>query len=151
MTADSRSIVNVSQMARMVGLSRQRFWQLACEGVFLMPIYDIRTKRPFYDGKMQETNLRVRQTNCGLNNRPILFYARRPSEPKTTEPKPKRSTVAKSTPKYEFLTEGLRQLGMASVTTAQVESAVTALYPAGQPADEGELLRTIFVHLMRRD
>ena len=151
MTAESRSIVNVSQMARMVGLSRQRFWQLACEGVFLMPVYDIRTKRPFYDEQMQETNLRVRQTNFGLNNRPILFYARHPSESRTTEPKPKRSTVARPAPKHESLIEGLKQLGMASVTTAQVDSAVTALYPAGQPTDEGEVLRTIFVHLMRRD
>lgn len=151
MTAESRSIVNVSQMARMVGLSRQRFWQLACEGVFLMPIYDIRTKRPFYDEQMQETNLRVRQTNFGLNNRPILFYARRPSEPRTTEPKTKRSASPKAAPKHGSLIEGLKQLGMASVTTAQVESAITALYPTGQPTDEGDVLRTIFVHLMRRD
>lgn len=151
MTADSRSIVNVSQMARMVGLSRQRFWQLACEGVFLMPIYDIRTKRPFYDEKMQETNLRVRQMNFGLNNRPILFYARRPSDPRTNETTPTRAKVAKPTLKHESLIDGLKQLGIASVTSAQVESAITALYPVGQPSDEGEVLRTIFVHLMRRD
>jgi len=152
MTAESRSIVNVSQMARMVGLSRQRFWQLACEGVFLLPVYDIRTKRPFYDEQMQETNLRVRQTNFGLNNRPILFYARRgPSEQKSVEPRRSRSASPKTAPKYEALIDGLKQLGLATITAAQVESAITALYPAGQPTDEGETLRTIFVHLMRRD
>lgn len=152
MTAVSQSIVNVSQMARMVGLSRQRFWQLACEGVFLMPVYDIRTKRPFYDEQMQETNLRVRQANFGLNNRPILFYARRaPSEQKSVEPKTKRSASPKAAPQYGSLIEGLKQLGMATITAAQIESAITTLYPAGQPTDEGEVLRTIFVHLMRRD
>ena len=151
MTLGLRSIVNVSQMARMVGLSRQRFWQLACEGVFLMPVYDIRTKRPFYDESMQEANLRVRQTNFGLNNRPILFYARRPIEQKSAEPKTKRSASPKAAPQYGSLIEGLKQLGMATITAAQVESAITTLYPAGQPTDEGEVLRTIFVHLMRRD
>ncbi len=116
-----------------------------------MPVYDIRTKRPFYDEQMQETNLRVRQTNFGLNNRPILFYARRPSEPRTTEPKTNRSASPKAAPQYGSLIEGLKQLGMASVTTAQIEAALQKLYPAGQPSDEGEVLRTIFVHLMRRD
>ena len=81
---ETQSIVNVTQMAKMVGLSRQRFWQLATEGVFLMPIYDIKTRRPFYDEQMQEINLKVRQTNYGLNHRPILFYSRRtPVEAKT--------------------------------------------------------------------
>jgi len=152
MTVESRAIVNVSQMARMVGLSRQRFWQLATEGVFLLPVYDIRTKRPFYDEPMQETNLKVRQTNYGLNGRPILFYSRRaPMESKTTEPRSKWSVSTKASPKHESLIEGLKQLGMASVTSAQVEEQLQKLYPAGQPDDEGEVLRTIFVGLMRRD
>lgn len=152
MTADSRSIVNVSQMARMVGLSRQRFWQLACEGVFLLPVYDLRTKRPFYDNQMQATNLHVRQTNFGLNNRPILFYARRtPMESRSTEPRTKRSDSSKAAPKHESLLEGLKQLGMMSVTTAQIDAALQQTYPEGQPSDEGEVLRTIFIHLMRRD
>jgi len=151
-TVQSRAIVNVSQMARMVGLSRQRFWQLATEGVFLLPIYDIRTKRPFYDEPMQETNLKVRKTNYGLNGRPILFYSRRaPIESKKAEPRSKRSVPAKASPKHESLIEGLKQLGMASVTSAQVEEQLQKLYPAGQPDDEGEVLRTIFVGLMRRD
>lgn len=152
MMEDSQSIVNVSQMARMVGLSRQRFWQLATEGVFTMPVYDIRTKRPFFDGQMQETNMRVRQTNFGLNNRPILFYSRRSSaELKTAQPKSKRSSESKPAPKYRSLIDGLKQLGMMSVTSTQVEKAIQNLYPTGLPSEEGEVLRTIFVELMRRD
>ena len=144
--------VSVTQMAKMVGLSRQRFWQLATEGVFLMPLYDVKTRRPFYDEQMQETNLKVRQTNYGLNNRPILFYSRRtPIEPKQDKPQSKRSISPKETPKHTSLVEGLKQLGMASVTSTQVESALQKLYPNGQPENEGEVLRTIFIHLMRRD
>jgi len=149
MTETSQSIVNVTQMAKLCGLSRQRFWQLACEGVFLMPIYDIRTKRPFYDESMQQTNLQVRQTNYGLNNRPILFYARRANaESKQAKPEQKRSASPKASPKHDSLVEGLKQLGMSSVTSDQVESALQNLYPDGKPDDEGAVLRTIFVHLM---
>ncbi|MFH5803206.1 helix-turn-helix transcriptional regulator [Alienimonas sp. DA493] len=151
MTNETPSIVNVTEMARMVGLSRQRFWQLAAEGVFLMPIYDVRSRRPFYDDEMQETNLRVRKTNYGLNGRPVLFYARRtPTKPKP-EPSRRRSVSPKApAPKYESLVEGLKGLGMASATAAQVEAALETLYPSGPPADEGETLRAAFVHLMRR-
>lgn len=153
MTTESRSIVNVSQMARMVGLSRQRFWQLACEGVFLLPVYDIKTKRPLYVSEMQETNLRVRQTNFGLNNRPIMFYAKRttPVRSGTAEPSRKGSVCPKSTQRHESIIEGLKQLGMPTVTSAQVDAAIKALYPNGQTGDDGDVLRTIFVHLMRRD
>lgn len=145
----SQSIVNVTQMARIVGLSRQRFWQLACEGVFLMPVYDTRTKRPFYNEEMQQTNLQVRQTNFGLNGRQILFYARRtPVEGSHGKSKPKRSASPKVSPKHESLLEGLKQLGMTTVTPDQVESSLQKLYPEGQPDDEGAVLRTIFVELM---
>jgi len=149
MTGVSQSIVNVTQMAKLCGLSRQRFWQLACEGVFLMPVYDTRTKRPFYNEEMQQTNLQVRQTNFGLNGRPILFYARRmPVEGSQGKPKPKRSASPKASPKHESLIGGLKQLGMTTVTSDQVESVLQKLYPEGQPDDEGAILRTIFVHLM---
>lgn len=153
MTTESRSIVNVSQMARMVGLSRQRFWQLACEGVFLLPVYDIKTKRPLYISEMQEMNLRVRQTNFGLNNRPIMFYARRttPVSSGNAEPSRRRSVSPKLTQRHESIIEGLKQLGMSTVTSAQVDAAIKALYPNGQSGDDGDVLRTIFVHLMRRD
>jgi len=149
MTEVSQSIVNVTQMAKLCGLSRQRFWQLACEGVFLMPLYDIRTKRPFYNEEMQQSNLQVRQTNFGVNGRPILFYARRmPVEGSQGKPKPKRSASPKMSPKHESLLEGLKQLGMTTVTSDQVESSLQKLYPEGQPDDEGAVLRTMFVELM---
>lgn len=149
MTESSQSIVNVTMMARMVGLSRQRFWQLANEGVFLLPVYDIRTKRPFYDENMQHTNMRVRQTNYGLNGRPILFYARRtPVKSTQAKPQPRRSNSSKASPIHDSLVKGLKQLGLAAATSDQVEAALQKLYPAGQPNDEGAILRTIFIHLM---
>jgi len=45
-----KSIVSISGMARMVGLSRARFYQLVGT-TFPWPLYDIATRRPFYGEK----------------------------------------------------------------------------------------------------
>ena len=49
-----KEIVTVSEMARMVGLSRARFYQLLRVGVFQEPSRNQETKRPFYDRQQQE-------------------------------------------------------------------------------------------------
>src|SRR5438552_1042773 len=86
-----KTAVSISEMARIVGLSRQRFHQLIVAGVFPTPLYDIATRRPFYNEEMQQVCLEVRRRNCGVNGKPILFYARRvdhrPTAPKVTKPK----------------------------------------------------------------
>ena len=57
--------VSVSDMARTVGLSRQRFHQLVKEGVFPQPLLDEATGRPYYDESGQTQCLEVRHRNCG--------------------------------------------------------------------------------------
>ena len=73
----TKAIVNVAEMARMCGLSRARFYQLVKEGVFPPPLYRIDNRRPYYVEAMQEVCLEVRRRNCGINGRPVMFYARR--------------------------------------------------------------------------
>lgn len=86
--------VSISDMARAVGLSRQRFHQLVKAGVFPEPLRDGTTGRPYYDGTGQTQCAEVRRRNCGVNGKVVLFYAhRRPvvtSTPRHGRPSPDR-------------------------------------------------------------
>ena len=44
---------------------------------FPEPSRDDETGRPFYDEEQQVVCLEVRRRNCGVDGKPILFYARR--------------------------------------------------------------------------
>lgn len=145
-------LMSVSDVAKSVGLSRQRFHQLMKEGVFPPPVYDIRARRPHYTEEMQRVCATVREKNVGINGRVVLFYARhpRPSLAKK-QIRPRRSVPPRGVPKDNRLLDGLRGLGLATVTNQQIETALKELYPGGTAGvGEGELLRTVFVHLMRR-
>ena len=144
-----QAVVSLSGMARLVGLSRQRFHQLMTQGVFPPPVYDVQTRRPHYTEEMQQVCMSVREKNIGINGRVVLFYARRPDLP---VPK-KQISRQRSTPppKHSGLIDGLRGLGLATATEQQVEAAVKELYPNGTTGvGEAEVLRAIFVHVMRR-
>ena len=120
----TKTIVTVAEMSRMCGLSRARFYQLVKEAVFPSPLYRIETRRPFYTEEMQEVCLEVRRRNCGINGKPIMFYARRNQVVST--PKKKRTPVKKmrTTNNHNGLIEGLKGLGLTTMTASQVESAV---------------------------
>jgi len=48
--------------------------------------------------------------------------------------------------------EGIRALGLTSATSAQVGTAVKALFPAGiGEKDLGETIRTVFLHLTHQN
>jgi hypothetical protein len=69
----TKEIVSVAEMARMCGLSRTRFYQLVGEGVFPSPVYDLRTRRPFFTEQMQAVCLEVRQRNAGNQRQGCTF------------------------------------------------------------------------------
>jgi len=150
-TNETKMIVSISEMARMVGLSRARFYQLVGT-TFPWPLYDIATHRPFFDEDLQCVCLDVRRRNCGIDGKPLMFYSRRPL---TTAPTKKRTTVR--LPKkadddnYGQVTEGLKSLGMV-VAPAQVAAAITELYPCGVgETGQGVVIRAVFLHLKRQD
>jgi hypothetical protein len=146
-----KAVVSVAEMARMVGLSRARFYQLANEGVFPSPLYDIKTRRPFFTEPMQEVCLEVRRRNCGINGRAVLFYAARIGSA-VAKTKAMKKTPSKTNGQFTELVEGLRCLGLTIVNAPQVESAVRQVYPNGVDGiDQGTVLRAIFLHLRRRD
>jgi DNA-binding transcriptional MerR regulator len=151
MSEETKAVVTVSEMARMCGLSRARFYQLQRAGIFPSPERDIETGRPFYSEESQKVCLDVRRRNCGINGKPILFYARRnplapsPSKPKTKAQKPKAE-------QYPELIEALQALGLAGVTVAQVGAAVKEVYPQGMAkVEQSEAVRAIFLHLKRKN
>ena len=151
MSVETKSIVTVAEMARMVGLSRARFYQLI-GSAFPWPAYNIYTRRPQYDEEAQKTCLEVRRRNCGIDGKPILFYARRwPNSIKSVSVTPKKRLPQKEDP-HADLVAAVRSLGLSAVTSTQVAEAVKELFPVGSAGvDQGEVIRSVFVRLKRRD
>lgn len=145
----TKAVVTVAEMARMVGLSRARFYQLQQEGIFPLPLYDIATRRPIYPEAMQEACLEVRRKNCGANGKPILFYARRIE---TTNRRATRRVLPPTTiDELGGIVEGVKSLGL-MVKSSQVKAAVKELFPQGiTQVDQGEVIRAIFVQMKRRN
>ena len=147
----TKRFVTVTEMARMVGLSRARFYQL--QGTtFPLPVYDVSTRRPIYVEEQQKVCLEVRRRNCGIDGKPVLFYARRP-EPRPTTVAPRRPTKAKK-PKadpHSELIEALKSLGLVA-TSGQVASAVKEMFPNGTSGiEQSEVIRTVFVRIKRQN
>ena len=149
MSDETKAIVTVSEMARMVGLSRARFYQLMKAGVFPAPTYQ--AGRPVYTAEMQEVCLEVRRKNRGVNGEPVLFYARRrPIAPskrqRRADPLPaKNKDIA-------GLLDGLNALGLTTATAAQVLKVTEELFPQGTKGhDQAEVLRAVFLHLKRQN
>jgi hypothetical protein len=134
----------------MVGLSRSRFYQLIGTA-FPQPERQEGTGRPIYTEEQQQVCLEVRRRNCGIDGKPILFYVRRIGTPPPTSkaPKPKLESKSKD---VSGLVEGLNALGLTTATGAQVEQVTKQLFPEGTSGlDQGEVLRTVFLHLKRKD
>jgi len=147
----SKTVVSVAEMARMVGLSRARFYQLVKEEIFPFPLYDVETRRPFFNEEMQAMCMEVRRRNCGVNGKPILFYTTRHplgQQPRTVK-KPKTEPKQKS--QYADLLDGLRSLGL-EVSVTQIEPVVKELFPSGIPnLDSGEVIRSVFLRMKRQN
>lgn len=147
----TKAIVTVTEMARMVGLSRSRFYQLVDAGVFPQPVYYVSTRRPIYVEEQQQVCLEVRRRNCGVNGRPVLFYARGHRQPTTTKPARTTKPATRPTPDHGDLLDGLSALGLAA-TVAQVGAALAVAYPGGTDGlDRGEVLRQVFLFLKRQN
>jgi hypothetical protein len=145
---ETKAVVSISEMARMVGLSRSRFNQLMGT-TFPWPRYSVSTRRPFYDEELQQSCLEIRRRNCGIDGKPVLFYAKRIN---ATVPVRKRKKVAAVKNDYADLIDGIKSLGLVAVTAVQVAEAVNELYPQGMPEGaSGQVMRAVFLHLRRQN
>ena len=153
MSVEVKTAVTVSEMARMCGLSRARFYQLI-GSAFPYPLYSVSTRRPFFDQELQNVCLEVRRKNCGIDGKPILFYSRRldlPAQKKQIRSfgsAPSRKPISR----FRSLIVGLAGLGLSGITDQQIGAALGRLFPNGaSDVDEATQLRSLFVDLMRRD
>jgi predicted DNA-binding transcriptional regulator AlpA len=149
---ETKAVVTVSEMARIVHLSRARFYQLIEAGVFPTPVYFVSNRRPFFDEEMQKVCLEVRRRNCGINGQPVLFYASNGHQTQIARTRTKpASKTPKTKAKHTDIVESLSALGMAA-SDQDVSSALQTLYPNGTNNDDrGNVLRSIFLHLKRQD
>jgi hypothetical protein len=147
--AVEKAAVSVTEMARMVGLSRARFYQLQKAGIFPLPERRPETGRPYYTEELQRACLEVRRRNCGIDGTPILFYARRVP---VSKPRKAKARTARNAGQYDDLTDGLKSLGLSSVTDGQVGAAVQELFPQGTASvEDAEVIRAVFLHLRRQN
>jgi len=139
-----RAAVSVTQMARMVGLSRGHFYALVKKGVFASPIYSIATRRPFFPRESQELNLQVRAEQMGVNGEYVLFQERH------TPAQPSARTARRGNGRASALVQPLKSLGLDGVDASAVERALTECFPSGtEGTDDATILRTLFRHLRR--
>jgi hypothetical protein len=135
-----KPIISVTEMAKMLNLSRARLYQLLEQGIFPQPIYDLRTHRPLYNAQLQERCLEIRNSGIGDNNQYILFYSPRKKETKTR--------ISKSTKKTDSLhtefAETLNSMGL-GCSAKDVSVAISELYPDGVgELDHGVVIRDLF-------
>jgi hypothetical protein len=144
MSETPKVAVTVAEMARMCGLGRSRFYQLI--GTALpYPLYCVSTKRPFYDQELQQVCLEVRRRNCGIDGRPILFYAK----PINRKPSAKKNVIAPKQQLHPDLLDSLRALGLI-VTSTQIDFALKAVFPNGvQGIDQNEIVRRVFIYMKK--
>ncbi len=146
----TKSAVSVTEMARMVGLSRARFYQLVKRGTFPIADQDQLTSRPCYLEEKQRMILEARRRNCGIDGKPILFYSRR-ADAGIKRPSPKRAKPSNLNSKYTELIDGLAALNV-TVTVAQIESLMAAEFPNGiGDVSPGEVIRAVFLRIRRQD
>lgn len=144
-----KPIIAVGDMAKALGHSRARFYQLQRQQIYPMPLYDIRTKRPFYDARLQKICHEVRETGIGCNGQYILFYSPRKTTT-TSSQRGGRSKVQKREipAEHQELVETLNQMGV-EVTGEEVSEVVGKLYPDGLEKDMGVVVREVFCHFRK--
>ena len=145
----TKSAVSVTEMARMVGLSRARFYQLVRKGTFPAADQDAITQRPFFSEDQQRLILEARRRNCGVDGKPILFYSRRRDLGQTKTQRPAKSQG--KTNQFAELIDGLAALNV-TATVTQVEPILKELFPQGSDGiDPGEIIRAVFLRIRRQN
>lgn len=142
-----KAVVSVTEMAKMLDLSRSRFYALIQAGIFPKPARHVSCKRPFFDADLQKKCLEIRKTGVGLVEKIVIFNQKHGrSAPPTS-----RSKQHPLGEENGELVEALKSLGL-TVTGGDVHAAVCELYPNGTAGiDQGEVIRKVFLHLRGRN
>lgn len=148
----SQSYLSCAAVARRLGLSRQRFWQLRKEGVFPEPQVDSETGRPFYTEEQLELCMDLRKRNFGINGKIVLFYSARSTSSLPAAPRKRKPKCKETKGRHQELIDSLKSLGAIGVTDEQVGSAISELFPNGKDnVNQGELVRAVFLFIQRKN
>lgn len=141
--------INMSNMAKLLNLSRSRLYQLIDQGILLKPVYLSSNKRPVYTREMAVRNLEVKNNNVGINGEIIMFYSARvtPNKPKKTVKKSTEQKIA-SSDKHADMIDALESLGLEGVSSSQIDSAIRNCFRNGtKNITEDDILTEVFRYL----
>ena len=148
----SQSYLSCAAVARRLGLSRQRFWQLRKEGIFPDPQIDEATGRPFYTEEQLELCMDLRKRNVGLKGKIVLFYSARSTASLPTAPRKRKPKCKVTKGRHQEMLDSLKALGMTGITDDQINSAISELFPNGiGGVGSGELVRAVFLFVQRQN
>jgi hypothetical protein len=137
-TSSLKPIISISELCQMLQLSRARYYQLVESGFFPKPLYDERSKRPYYDITLQKKLLESRETGIGVDGSFLLFYSPRKKE-RVSQMKRK-----KVDPVTQELGEILESMGI-ETAFEEVQKALNTLYPDGtEGMDQGIVTRELY-------
>ena len=137
----TKQIVSMTEMSKMLHMSRARFYQLLQAGFFPKPLKDDRSKRPYYDLALQQKCIECRESGIGADGSYMLFYSPRKKENVSHIRKKKVDPVVK-----EFV-ETLQEMGL-ETTAEKVEQGLSEIYPDGTDnIDHGVVIRELFRYL----
>lgn len=142
-----KAAVSVSEMSRLVGMSRARFYDYIRNGTFPPPVYDSRTRRPIYTADLQRLCISVRTSGLAWKDGGYVVFYRRAPKP-TDGGSRKRKGASKVSGVVTELVDALGQLGL-TVSQEQAAEAVAELFPEGLQNCGGEEIRKVFCHLRR--
>lgn len=143
--------LSVLEMAATVGLSRTQFSEHVRRGVFPPPVYDLRTRRPYYTVEQQRVVIGVRESRIGTNGQYVLFYSRRQHQTTASKPKVLVRPQSPAAPPslIDDLHRAMTELGLTSVTRKDVEQSVAVVFPGGVP-DLQRAVQPTYLELRRR-
>ena len=148
---DIPDILSITQMAKLLNLSRSRFYTLMSEDIFLPPIYSPENKRPYFTAEIARKNLQVKKNNVGVNGKICLFYSSR-NDSSLPVHKKKLGKNNLQNNLTQTLREGLCALGLNNISYDQIESALKTSFPQGVAGiEEGEILRQVFLSIKRQN
>lgn len=140
----TKTAVSVTEMAAMMSLSRARIYQLIRKGKLPTPDIEEGSKRPFFNEDKQRQCLEVRRRNCGIDGKPIMFYARR------RDVGVSRKKIERTKPITSPHADLIDQLGVMGITAtaAQVDAVVKELFPNGTTGvPQEEIFRAVFLRI----
>ena len=140
-----KGAVSVSDMAKALAHSRATMYH-RIGTTYPYPLYNIMTRKPFYDAHLQTVCFKIRNTGIGWDGSLVLFNS--PRKKKSNEPVT--NQTATTNPKHAEFYNDLQSMGL-KCTQEQVTDAIVEQFPAGiENIAHGVVIKDLFRVLMSK-